>query len=182
MARQNHELLDTARRRRDVLRLREAGATYRAITAALLDKYGAERLPEAWDARYAAKDVRRELEKVRGECTEAAKDVRDMELRRLDRMLRGLWALAAEGDTQAIDRVLKIMQRRADLLGLDEPERFEQMVSFAESDEYQRARARMMAALEDYPEARAAIASALSDGSDGALSNDTLADGDNPAR
>jgi hypothetical protein len=166
MARQTDDLLSTAQRRRDVLQLREAGATYEAIADALREKYGADRLPEHWSERYAHKDVKRELKKVQGECRESAETVRDMELRRLDRMLRGLWPDAVEGDTQAIDRVLKIMARRADLLGLDAPERFEQAVSFAESDDYQEARTEMMQALQGFPEARAALANTLT-GDDG---------------
>jgi TolA-binding protein len=164
MPRPNDDLLKTAERRRDVLQLREAGATYEAIADALREKYGADRLPSGWDSLYAAKDVKRELKKVQRQNAETAESVREIELRRLDRMLRGLWPDAVQGDTQAIDRVLRIMKRRADLLGLDAPERFEQAVSFAESDDYQEARTEMMQALQDFPEARAAAADALAGG------------------
>jgi hypothetical protein len=45
--------------------------------------------------------------------------VRQLELERLDRLLIALWDLATGGSLGAIDRVLKVMQRRAELLGLD---------------------------------------------------------------
>jgi len=161
------KLLETQQRRREVLQLKEAGATYEAIADALLQRHGAEALPNGWDRRYAYKDLQRELEKLQAENREAAENVRRVELRRLDRMLRGLWKDATEGDTQAIRAALKIMKRRADLLGLDAPERFEQAVSFAESEEYQRARAEIMQALRDFPEARAALAETLTEEANG---------------
>jgi len=55
---------------------------------------------------------------------EPAKELRDLELARLDDLLAGLWGDARQGNVQKIDRVLKIMQRRAALLGLDAPARF----------------------------------------------------------
>ena len=44
-----------------------------------------------------------------------------LELERLDNMLNGLWPAAFAGDCAAVDRVLRIMERRAKLLGLDAP-------------------------------------------------------------
>jgi hypothetical protein len=52
---------------------------------------------------------------------EPAEELRTMEVARLDQMLLGLWPKAIKGDTWAVDRVLKIMERRAALLGLDAP-------------------------------------------------------------
>jgi len=45
-----------------------------------------------------------------------------VELRRLDKALNAIWNKVLEGDPLAIDRMLKIMERRARLLGLDTPE------------------------------------------------------------
>ena len=42
-----------------------------------------------------------------------------MELARLDELQASVWASAVSGDLNAIDRVLKIMQHRAKLIGLD---------------------------------------------------------------
>lgn len=55
---------------------------------------------------------------------ESARELRDLELARLDDLLLGLWADARKGNVAKIGRVLKVMQRRADLLGLDAPTRF----------------------------------------------------------
>lgn len=54
---------------------------------------------------------------------EPAADVRRLEVERLDALLKGLWTAASQGDNYAIDRALKIMDRRAALLGLDAPRR-----------------------------------------------------------
>jgi hypothetical protein len=52
-----------------------------------------------------------------------ARELVDLELARLDELLLGLWPDARRGNVAKIDRVLKIMQRRAALLGLDAPQR-----------------------------------------------------------
>ena len=44
-----------------------------------------------------------------------------LELLRLDDMLFGLWPDARRGDNTAVVTVLKIMERRSKLLGLDMP-------------------------------------------------------------
>ena len=49
--------------------------------------------------------------------------VRSLELARLDEMLLGLWGKASRGELQSVDRVLKILERRARYLGLDAPQR-----------------------------------------------------------
>lgn len=45
-----------------------------------------------------------------------------LELDRLDALTKTLWTAASDGDLMAVDRILKIQQRRAALLGLDAPE------------------------------------------------------------
>ena len=62
--------------------------------------------------------VKRELERAR---IETADDVLNLELSRLDRMEAALWPAAARGEVAAIDRLLKIAERRAKYLGLDAP-------------------------------------------------------------
>lgn len=51
----------------------------------------------------------------------SARDLKAVELSRLDAMLAGLWEKAKNGGLEAIDRALKIMERRHKLLGLDAP-------------------------------------------------------------
>ena len=55
---------------------------------------------------------------------EPARELLNLELARLDDLLLGLWADARKGNVAKVDRVLKIMARRAALLGLDAPTRF----------------------------------------------------------
>lgn len=119
------QLIDTAERRAFVLKLRKAGATYREIADAAVTRFGIDALPGGWCDRYAHKDVRRELDKLRNEIAESAEGVLALELERLDDLLKGLWGEAARKnpDHGAVDRVLKIMQRRAKLLGLDAPDK-----------------------------------------------------------
>lgn len=121
LRRTNIELLDTAKRRRTVLALRKAGATYREIAAAVREKYGDKALPGGWDERYAYKDLMRELEHVRTQVAESATDVLSLELQRLDDIFRKVYTSAKNGHLGAVDRVLRIMDRRAKLLGLDAP-------------------------------------------------------------
>jgi hypothetical protein len=52
---------------------------------------------------------------------EPAEAVLQLELTRLDAMLLGVWSKAKTGDIQAINSALRIMERRAAYLGLDQP-------------------------------------------------------------
>lgn len=52
---------------------------------------------------------------------EHAEDYISVELRRLDVALNAIWNKVIDGDAQAIDRFLKIQERRARYLGLDKP-------------------------------------------------------------
>jgi len=92
------------------LELRKAGLTYRQI---------GERLGITEQGAHAA--VMRALRRLNERITEAAEEVRRLELERLDRLLLALWPQAAKGNQGAVDRVLRIMERRARLLGLDAP-------------------------------------------------------------
>jgi hypothetical protein len=82
-----------------------------------------EVLPGGWCDRYAHKDVARELQHLREEINDDRRDILALELERLDDLLKGLWqeAVRKSPDHAAVDRVLKILERRAKLLGLDRP-------------------------------------------------------------
>jgi hypothetical protein len=58
---------------------------------------------------------------------EAATELREIELQRLDRMFLGLWAKSRAGDEKAVAASIRIMERRAKLLGLDAPAQVEQI-------------------------------------------------------
>ena len=96
------------------LELRSAGLSFREI---------ARELKVAPATAYKA--VARGLAAVNAGCREQAQELRTLEALRLDQMQAALWEQATDGDVRAIDRVLRIMERRARLLGLDEPERRE---------------------------------------------------------
>lgn len=95
-------------RERDALELKRAGVTYDVIA----DRLGFANRGSAYKAVQRA--LRRTLQ-------EPADELRSIEADRLDRMQFAVWAKAMGGDLGAIDRVLRIMDRRAALLGLDVP-------------------------------------------------------------
>jgi transcriptional regulator len=92
------------------LELRKAGVSYDEIANALGFKWRS--------SAFAA--VKRALKEVK---REPCQELIVLEAERLDKMQTALWAKAQHGDYGAIDRILKIMQRRAELLGLDAPEK-----------------------------------------------------------
>lgn len=69
----------------------------------------------------AWKYVREELQRVSNQYQESIGTMVQLELERLDAILMGIWGQASSGHLGAIDRVLKIMDRRARLTGLDAP-------------------------------------------------------------
>lgn len=100
----------TQERRLQALDLRKAGASFRAIGAQLNISH-----------EQARTDVMQSLQELAHEQREKTQEYRQLELERLDRMLMAIWTQAAKGDLQAVDRALKISDRRAKLLGLDAP-------------------------------------------------------------
>lgn len=55
--------------------------------------------------------------------SEEVEELRMVEGARLDCMQQSVWQRAVDGDLSSIDRVLKIMERRARLFGLDAPQK-----------------------------------------------------------
>lgn len=102
-------------RRARAVELRKAGAGYGAIARQLgyKDRSGAYR---------AVKAALREL------VREPAAELVTLELARLDDLLLALWPEARRGNVAKVDRVLKVMARRAALLGLDAPRRFAEVL------------------------------------------------------
>lgn len=97
---------DTADRRARALELHLAGATYDTIAQAV----GYASRSGAYQAVQEAL-TRADASPVLAENVQA-------ELARLNAMLTGLWPKARRGDLQAVDRVLKIGERRMALLVL----------------------------------------------------------------
>lgn len=99
---------DRAERKRNALELRLAGASYRDIAQAL------EVSPAT-----ALQDCKEALADI---PAQQADEMRTVELSRLDRLQRAVWPRAVKGDLQAVDRAIKIIDRRAKLFGLDAPQ------------------------------------------------------------
>lgn len=91
-------------RRAKALELHLAGATYDAIAQAV-----------GYASRSGAHKAVQEALKDLG-SPPVGTEVLQSELARLDAMLTGLWPKARRGDVAAVDRVLKIGERRATLL------------------------------------------------------------------
>ena len=68
-----------------------------------------------------ANDVRIVLGRWRREQVQNADEWTRLELERLNRLTNALWNNALDGKLAAVDRILKVMERRAKLLGLDAP-------------------------------------------------------------
>lgn len=102
--------INAAERRQRALDLRKAALSYRAIGKAL----GVSEFQAHTDVKTALAELK-ELEH------ESAEELRSIELERLDAMQAVMQQKALKGDAGAVDRVLRIMERRAKLLGMDAP-------------------------------------------------------------
>lgn len=92
--------------------MRRSGRTYREIARQVgIGVASAHRLIAA------------AMAETRSAVAEDVMELRALELSRLDGLMVALWPKARRGDLAAVDRVLKIMERRAKLLGLDAPVR-----------------------------------------------------------
>lgn len=115
------EAIERAKRRSNALELRGAKVTFEDI---------AERLGYS-SAQHAHRDVMKGIT----DLVEApAKDIVAEELASLDRVQQTLWPLVRRGDLAAVDRLLKVMERRARYLGLDQPDRIQAEVTMPEGD------------------------------------------------
>jgi len=105
-----HDALKALENQMKALELAKAGVSYRLIA----ETVGYKSSQAAWAA------VKSALKKV---ITPAAEEVRLMEIERLDAALMAVWPSVTKGQYGAIDRFLRIQERRAKLLGLDAPAR-----------------------------------------------------------
>lgn len=103
--------INALERQRRALELRLAGVSYATIAEQLgyRDGSGAHRA--------VASALKRTLQ-------EPANAVRKLELERLDKLLFALWP--SRNNPGIVDRILRIMERRAKLLGLDAPAKVSQ--------------------------------------------------------
>lgn len=89
-----------------------AGMTYRDIADSL--GYNS---PQA--AHKAVTDA------ITASVREASQELIDLEVSRLDALLFAVWGAARKGTLGAIDRCIRIMERRSRLLGLDKPVKYD---------------------------------------------------------
>jgi hypothetical protein len=108
-----------ADRRTKLLQMRLAGVDYDTIADRL--DYGS--------ASTARKDFTRAMRETLELEAEKADELRTLELQRLDRLQAAAWADALKGNLRAIETVLKVVDRRCRLLGLDAPLRLDATVS-----------------------------------------------------
>lgn len=106
---------DRDRRKARVVYLRNSGATRKEV---------AEKLGIGYDT--VKSDERTAIEEV---MATSVHDYVGKQLTEIQDMKRTVYRQAAEGDPAAIDRVLKLMDREARLLGLDAPQRAHVTVS-----------------------------------------------------
>ncbi|MGW4505814.1 hypothetical protein ACWENO_14370 [Streptomyces sp. NPDC004436] len=135
-----------ARRRSDAIDLRLAGVDWLTIARKLAadptlnadgiaypQGYGIERYRKGQEPpdeqaliHAACRDVRRALDDRRTELNHDVDEMRTLEAERLDRLfLVAYRKVVRDQDLTAIDRALRVMERRARLLGLDMPTRTE---------------------------------------------------------
>jgi hypothetical protein len=110
MSRTGSRRIQAAERRVQALALRREGATFTEIGEAL----GINRSA-------AHKAVSRALDELAQLAEGEVVSLRALELDRLDALQRSIWTQAMDGALPAVDRLLRIMERRAKLLGLDAP-------------------------------------------------------------
>lgn len=95
------------------LELRKAGLTYEKIAEAL-----------GIAKSYAHEIIMKGLESIKEDIKTDASSLVALEVERLDALLRSLWA--NKDNPRHADTILKIMERKAKLQGLDAPTRIEQ--------------------------------------------------------
>ena len=100
--------VEIAERRKRALDLRLAGLSFRAIAKA----EGVSHATIISDIKEALADIPRS----------SAEELRQVESARLDQLQRAIWGDALKGDLGAVDKAVKIIDRRARLLGLDAPQ------------------------------------------------------------
>ncbi|MFB6805474.1 hypothetical protein [Streptomyces sp. NPDC056387] len=123
----------TAERRAKAIRMKIDGHTYEEIAKAL--GYSSK--------GSACCDVRRALEKHVVEEGLAVEAWRELELARLDVLQKAIWPEAMDGSPRAIETALKILDRRAKLLGLDSAIKLEVLTIDALDQQIQRLEAEL---------------------------------------
>jgi hypothetical protein len=99
-------------RRAEALALRLAGKSYRAIGAEL-----------GVSECQAHRDIAKTLADLAAKEQHLTKEMRQLDLARIDKGIAGLTAAYERGEPAAVSAMVKLLERRARLLGLDAPQR-----------------------------------------------------------
>jgi hypothetical protein len=111
-------------RRAECFKLRMQGHTFPDIAQAL----GYNSKQSAWADYQAA------LRDARDDYTDDLEELRAFELARLDAIAARAWAYDGIGEIKALDVLLKVSDRRARLLGLDQPIKHELSMSLLDAE------------------------------------------------
>ncbi|GAB2918582.1 hypothetical protein ACFMQL_20475 [Nonomuraea fastidiosa] len=101
--------LERHERRYQALQMRIAGVSHAVI---------AQRLGYSSPA-VVGKDITAALKKAAKAEAMAAEELLHLEINRLDRMMASIWPKVLKGEVNAVEAALKIVNKRANLLGLD---------------------------------------------------------------
>lgn len=112
MTKTSGKRLATAERRQQIIGLRKQGKTLEAIGAEM-----------GISAQAVHKALTNELARLDEYTTEQVSAMRALEAARLDAATLAIWPKVQDGHLGAIDRLLRIMERRSRLFGLDAPTR-----------------------------------------------------------
>ena len=108
----SEKALNAHQRKIDALEMRKAGHTFQVIA----DNLGYRGPSGAYDAVMSA---------IKTTLQEPADELRKMEVERFDVMINSLWPKVLNGDARATEVAVKVMERRAKMLGIDAPEKRE---------------------------------------------------------
>lgn len=111
-------------RRAECFKMRMQGHTFPEIAEAL----GYNSKQSAWSDYQAA------LRDARDDYTDDLEELRAFELARLDAIAARAWQYDAAMDIKALDVLLKVSDRRARLLGLDQPVKHELSMSLLDAE------------------------------------------------
>lgn len=124
-------------REQEVVKLRRGGLTWDLIGERVgLSISGAHKAYERALARAVAEDV---------------EAIRQLETERLDLAQSAIWGKVLQGDNPSIQSLIRIMERRAKLLGLDQPTRIQAEVISYDANSIEAELARIYAATQTQP-------------------------------
>jgi hypothetical protein len=103
------------------VRLRLNGFSYREIVEAVRGQIDPNQLPEKYSEDTVNQDLYKHYKRLDEMDRESIRIARRMDLQRLDSLLMVAFNKALGGDLKATEVTLKVMERRAKLLGMDRP-------------------------------------------------------------